>query len=45
MINFSPLPGSNIGELTANFDLVLGRTAFENEEGKLRGTIGKPEGL
>ena len=45
MINFPPFPGSNIGELTANFDLVLGRTAFENEEGKLRGTIGKPEGF
>ena len=28
--DFKPLPGSKIGELTANFEIVLGRTPDEN---------------
>ena len=37
MGEFKPLKGSKIGELTVNFDMVLGVTAFEDDEGKLRG--------
>jgi protocatechuate 3,4-dioxygenase beta subunit len=37
LTEFKPLPGSKIGELTANFDIVLGRTAEELENGELRG--------
>jgi protocatechuate 3,4-dioxygenase beta subunit len=41
--DFLPLPGSKIGELTATFDLVLGRTAAEYEgEAGVRG-LGSPE--
>jgi protocatechuate 3,4-dioxygenase, beta subunit len=39
--DFVPLPGSRAGELTASFDLVLGKTAAEDEGGTLRGGIGK----
>jgi len=44
MGEFKPLKGSKIGELTVEFDIVLGMTAFEDDDGKLRGGIGKPEG-
>jgi protocatechuate 3,4-dioxygenase beta subunit len=37
LVDFTPLPGSKIGELTANFDVVLGATANELEMGPLRG--------
>ena len=38
MVDFKPLPGSKLGELTANFDIVLGRTASDVvEEGKPKG--------
>lgn len=43
LIDFRPLPGSRVGELTATFDVVMGRTAGEDEDGVLRGTIGKSE--
>ena len=43
LADFNPLPGSKLGELTANFDIVLGRTAEELEEGSLRGGISAPE--
>ncbi len=36
MSNFEPFPDSKIGELQAQFNLVLGKTAFEDESGKLR---------
>ena len=32
--DFKPLPGSKIGELTAHFDIILGRTP---DEGALQG--------
>jgi protocatechuate 3,4-dioxygenase beta subunit len=38
--DFTPVPGSRIGELTTDFDLVLGRAAMEDEDGVLRGGIG-----
>jgi protocatechuate 3,4-dioxygenase, beta subunit len=41
LADFKPLPGSKLGELTANFDVVMGKTLREMEDGKLG--IGKPE--
>jgi protocatechuate 3,4-dioxygenase beta subunit len=40
MVEYRPLPGSAIGELTANFDIRLGRTAVELDDGRIGG-IGK----
>jgi protocatechuate 3,4-dioxygenase, beta subunit len=40
MVDYRPLPGSTLGELTANFDIRLGVTAQELEDGRLGG-IGK----
>jgi len=37
LVDFNPLPGSKLGELTANFDIVLGSTINELEVGPLRG--------
>jgi protocatechuate 3,4-dioxygenase beta subunit len=37
LMDFKPVAGSKIGELAANFDAVLGRTAFEDDAGILRG--------
>ena len=45
LCEFSKLEGSKIGELSANFDIVMGYTAAELEDGSLQGGIGKPEGL
>ncbi len=33
MVDYRPLQGSKLGELQANFDLVLGRTAEEIDDG------------
>lgn len=41
MVEYRPLSGSTLGELTANFDIVLGRTAQELEDGSIGG-IGQP---
>jgi protocatechuate 3,4-dioxygenase beta subunit len=41
MVEFAPLPGSSIGEFTAEFDIVLGHTARELEDGSIGG-IGNP---
>ena len=43
MVEYRPLPGSALGELTANFDIVLGQTAEELEDGSVGG-IGAPQG-
>jgi protocatechuate 3,4-dioxygenase beta subunit len=43
MVEYRPLPRSTLGELTANFDIVLGRTAQELENGMLGG-IGRAGG-
>jgi hypothetical protein len=37
LIPFTSIPGSRIGELAASFDIVLGRTAAEDDAGQLRG--------
>ncbi len=42
MSEFQPISGSKLGELSANFDLVLGKTPHEEEDGKIRGGISKP---
>jgi protocatechuate 3,4-dioxygenase beta subunit len=41
MVQYRPLPGSTLGELTASFDIVLGHTAQELEGGSIGG-IGPP---
>ena len=41
MVEYRPMPGSALGELTATFDIRLGHTAQELEDGKIGG-IGKP---
>ena len=40
MVEYKPLPGSTLGELTASFDIHLGRTAVELGDGRIGG-IGK----
>ena len=40
MGDFKPLKDSKIGELAVDFDIVVGMTAFEGDDGKLRGGIG-----
>lgn len=37
MADFRPLPGSKIGELQADFDVVLGKTINEDAPGELKG--------
>jgi protocatechuate 3,4-dioxygenase beta subunit len=37
MVEYTPLPGSTLGELQANFDIVLGRTPQELDDGTLGG--------
>jgi protocatechuate 3,4-dioxygenase beta subunit len=41
MVDYRPLPGSTLGELTANFDIRLGVTAQELDDGTIGG-IGRP---
>jgi len=43
MAEFKPIHGSKLGELEANFDIVIGKTAFEGDDGQMRGGIGKSE--
>jgi protocatechuate 3,4-dioxygenase beta subunit len=38
MVEYRPLPGSTLGELTANFDIRLGHTAQELDDGSIGGT-------
>jgi len=42
--DFAPIPGSPLGEFAARWDVVLGRTALEGDDGVMRGTLGKAEG-
>jgi protocatechuate 3,4-dioxygenase beta subunit len=39
LVDFKPIVGSKIGELGANFDLVLGKTVEELEDGRLGGGV------
>ena len=40
LVDFTPLPGSTIGELTARFDIVLGQTVEELDDGSLGWGLG-----
>ena len=42
LVDFKPMKRSKLGELNANFDIVLGVTAEENEDGTVKG-VGKPD--
>lgn len=42
LVDFKPLPDSKIGALAANFDIILGLTPEELEDGTLKG-VGKPD--
>ena len=42
VVPFEPIAGSRHGELAARFDVVLGITAEETEDGTLRGGIARP---
>jgi hypothetical protein len=37
MVEYRPLPGSTLGELTASFDIRLGTTAQELDDGTIGG--------
>jgi protocatechuate 3,4-dioxygenase beta subunit len=41
LVDFRPLENSQLGELTAQFDIVLGQTVEELEDGTLKGGIGR----
>ena len=43
LADFTPIPGSKLGEFAASFDVILGRTAQELEDSSLRGGISAPE--
>lgn len=43
LVGFNPIQGSRIGELEANFDIVLGRTVQELDDGTLGGGLAKPD--
>ncbi len=45
MADFKPLAGSKIGELVADFDIILGTTLEEGDDGQLHGGIGRPKRL
>ncbi|MEQ9407479.1 MAG: protocatechuate 3,4-dioxygenase [Fuerstiella sp.] len=44
LVDFQPLPDSKLGELAANFDIVLGKTAQETEDGTLISPLARPAG-
>ena len=41
LVDFKPVPKSKIGELAAKFDIVLGVTLAELEDGSLKAGVGK----
>ena len=43
LVGFNPIKRSKIGELEANFDIVLGRTVQELDDGTLGGGLAKPD--
>lgn len=42
LCDFAPIKESPIGELQVDFDIILGKTAMEDEDGKMHG-VAKPE--
>jgi hypothetical protein len=43
LVDFKPVMGSKLKEFTANWDIVIGRTAQEMEDGTLGIGLGKPD--
>lgn len=43
LVDFKPLADSRIGELTANFDIIMGVTPEDSPDGHVHGSIGKSE--
>jgi protocatechuate 3,4-dioxygenase beta subunit len=43
LADFKPVKDSKLGELSARFDMILGHTVEEREDGTLKGGIGEPE--
>jgi len=43
MVDFKPVAGSKLKEFTANWDIVVGRTAQEMEDGTLGIGLAKPD--
>ncbi len=43
LVDFKPVAGSTLKEYTANWDIILGRTAQETEDGTLGIGLGKPQ--
>lgn len=43
LVDFKKIPDSRIGELAANFDIVLGVTPPDSPESPIKGGIGQPE--
>jgi protocatechuate 3,4-dioxygenase beta subunit len=42
LVDFKPIENSKLGELTAEFDMVLGHTVEELDDGSFKGGIGQP---
>jgi protocatechuate 3,4-dioxygenase beta subunit len=43
LVDFKPVPDSKIGELSANFEIAIGQTPVEGDDGKIRGGISRPD--
>jgi protocatechuate 3,4-dioxygenase beta subunit len=43
LVEFQPIAESKIGELAAKFDVVMGITPADTDDGKMHGGIGRPE--
>ncbi len=43
LVDFKPIPDSRIGELAANFDVILGVTPADVHDEKIKGSIGPSE--
>src|SRR5262245_35018342 len=43
LVDFKPITGSKFGELSAQFDIVMGRTPEDPNDAPIKGGIGKPE--
>ncbi len=44
LVEFNPMAGSKVAELSASFDIVVGLTAQENKAGNLQSRFGESEG-
>ena len=44
LVDFKPIENSKLGELSANFDIIIGRTPEDPKDAPIKGGIGKSEG-